>query len=334
MINNFRSGTANKLLVALLVWLAGIPYGNAEDPALVARFLNEAPRNTALLDKLMFRAKCTSERFYVTTSDSFREVLKQRYAASGQPRAEIFEVVNYKHFVKATGNTGSTEYIMAKNSGYAFRITSKPGMKKYAITWLEQCGVDPVTDERVANESVQVRVLPLAAGLPFGMTLAELIESPNFKLKEVSAGLGRDELVRVTFEYLPENERKRLTDAVLICDPTRNWAVKEYQATIRGKSTLRSVIEFGETIGGFPIAKTVTSVSTSASKDVEAHTTTEVEVSTSRDVSEEEFYLSYYGLPEPNFGGGWFGNWVWYLVAGIACLYVSQRIVKRRHSVV
>jgi len=42
------------------------------------------------------------------------------------------------------------------------------------------------------------------------------------------------------------------------------------------------------------------------------------------EVPKEEFYLSFYGLPEPYFGSNW--SWSWYFVAGITCIAVGVLI--------
>ncbi len=48
-------------------------------------------------------------------------------------------------------------------------------------------------------------------------------------------------------------------------------------------------------------------------------------------LSTEEFYLSSFGLPEPNFGTSWYrGAWVVYLVGGAACVGIAYWFRRKR----
>lgn len=48
------------------------------------------------------------------------------------------------------------------------------------------------------------------------------------------------------------------------------------------------------------------------------------------EILDEEFYLSHYGLPEPNFERTWYGSWLMYLIGGAACLAVAYAMRRRR----
>ncbi|MGE0377604.1 MAG: hypothetical protein AB7I48_19555 [Planctomycetaceae bacterium] len=336
MLNKSSTGIVRAILTVVIVGISShdrLVQSQDNMSRLRDRFLEESPRASDLLEQLTFRAKCLMEQEYSTTSASFQTTLKQRYGGAGQPDAESFETLCIGRATKEAGVIKGVEYIMARNPRYAFRITRGPEANRYAITWLEELGVDPEKDRFVAKESRQALAFPLAAAFPFGMTMAELVDSPHFELQQVSPSKENDDLIQVTFEYQPKEERKHLTNAYMICDPQLHWAVRETRATIWGGATLHTVIEFGKIVSGFPLAKIVTSTNKADNPDVTLERTTTVNVSVAKDLIDAEFYLSHYGLPEPNFERSWYGSWLIYLIGGAGCLAVAFAIRRRRAAV-
>ena len=149
-------------------------------------------------------------------------------------------------------------------------------------------------------------------------------------------------LVQADFEYLGfdsyHNDRYRLTEGSLVCDPSNEWAVVEtswiYESLNHGsKGRLKIFREFQSNVGIVPMATKLTTTYESLDKNVGYKTetiwTNEIK---SRDVPKEQFYLSYYGLPEPNFGKSWLGKWGLWLIAGIVFMTVGTFFVRRQRQ--
>jgi hypothetical protein len=151
---------------------------------------------------------------------------------------------------------------------------------------------------------------------------------------------GSKELVRVEFEYLIDDpvrkKKERFTDGFLVCDPARQWVLTEcgankYNFINKFTSVLTRVLEHGEAIGEMPVATKVIQTTRSPDDRYKREAVITLRI-ISRDVPEEEFYLTHYGLPEPNFGRSWFGTWVWYLIGGIVCIVTGAILIRRRKT--
>ena len=149
-----------------------------------------------------------------------------------------------------------------------------------------------------------------------------------------------NEFVRVEFDYSIDdplqNRKERNTDGFLVCDPTRQWIVKEYGAGFlnlndNAAATRRIVLEHDDEIDAMPIATKITVSFARNDMDYTSETVMNLTV-TARDLPQEELYLSYYGLPEPNFRRSWFGTWGWYLIGGVGCIVVGVILVRRRKT--
>ena len=135
------------------------------------------------------------------------------------------------------------------------------------------------------------------------------------------------------------HDRYHLTDGYFICDPSNQWAVVEsswiYESlTDKSKGRLTFNREFQSKVGNVPIATKLTTSYESLDKAIDGFRretiwTNEIK---SRDVPVEEFYLSHYGLPEPNFGKSWLGTWGWWMIAGIVFIVVGSIVAERRRQ--
>ncbi len=243
------------------------------------------------------------------------------------------------------GARGGFEYVVARNRRYAFHIQRGPDLKEYSLQFLERVGVDPAVDTQVDEEARRAIVMTRSlAWSMFGKRLWEWVDCPGFKIKAASEiQSGGEALVRIDFEHLVDAVRPGrpcLSNAYLICDPAADWALREFEASfvnpVKGVAVTRQrgSLDYGKPDErlSFPIPETV-SLSTAWIDDAKSTdwTVTRLEV-ISTDVPEEVFYSSHYGLPEPNINQGWFGAWVWYLVAGGVCLVVLAMILKRRRA--
>ncbi len=325
-----------------------------DDPGLQDRFL----AGMANAEKRCRQAPCPVRIKATTTrqlspktieADYSPEVLaKLRKENAGLAKPTVIAAAEYasrSDLHLEMGARDGVEFVMARNRHYAFHIKRGPELKKYSLQFLERVGVDPAVDtlidEKATRSIVTTRSL---AWSMFGKRLWEWVDSPDFKIKAASEiQSGGETFVRIDFEHLVDAVRPGrlcLSSAYLICDPAADWALREFEASfvnpVKGVAVTRQrgSLDYGEPDErlSFPIPKTV-SLSTTWIDDVKSidRTVAQLEV-ISTDVPEEVFYLSHYGLPEPNFNQGWFGAWVWYLVAGVVCLGVGRMVLRRRRA--
>ena len=320
-------------LAILLLSVTPRPLWTQEDnPALRERFLKGVAETGAKLEHLSYRAQF----HYVLSAEGKDAPLK---SFTRKDEVAIRGACTLETGVKEeSGNV----FFRVRNHDYAFALQRTPQDHQGNLLALEQIGVDPKVDEGLARVEETPRAFALMGYYLWDDPLFRVVQSDLFRIKRAYAITSEDkELVRVEFEYrINDAVRRRdyeITDGYLVCDPTREWALTEYggkQHNVANReATVKSaVLEYGETIGGIPIATRTALRIESLDRDYRSEAALTAEI-ISRDVPEEEFYLTHYGLPEPNFNEGWFGAWVWCLIAGIVCLVASGMILKRRTAV-
>lgn len=315
---------AVELGVALCCLPGGALSAQEHDPQLQNRFIQGVKQSSEKLQRISFRARCV-----VTQTDN----------ASKKANTREYEVGIRGPNGMQTGVRGEVPFVQARNDAYAFMLRrSRAGN---SLQFVERVGVDPFIDAKIAELEEQPRAMALGAYYLWTEPLARVIERDSFEITRVYAVRFEDrDFVRVEFTYAIEDPSRRIhdrfTDAYLVCDPARHWIVKEYGATYlnlnhKRSGTLKTVLEHGDTIGEMPLATKITQTMASDDKGYTSKSVVSVEV-IDRDLSEEELYLTHYGLPEPNFGRRWFGSWVWYLIGGIACIAIGVILVKRRRG--
>lgn len=228
------------------------------------------------------------------------------------------------------------EYVVSKNNEYAFQLNRADSTKAYTLNFVEQLDAGSVIDPRIHRAENEMRALPFAGWYLMLDTVESIVTSPTFQFRRVAAERrdGRN-LVRIEFDRKLSDPMKRgssFSPAYMVCDPERHWAMVEYGMTsFDGLLSSRTSLTYGGLVDGLPIAKTITHRSSSTQKDDKVlnwESIISVEV-IGDDVPREEFYLSHYGLAEPNFKRTWFGTWFWYLIAGIVCVGAGSIIAKR-----
>lgn len=308
------------------------------DMALRDQFLRGVRQSYKMVEEISVHVQCVTTQDFANPSGAARVEVSN--AGIDPERKEVVEsfriAIRGSLRLKAGIDRKKCEYVIAQNDKYAFRINRAPLAKGYSLELLEQPGAAPDVDNYIQNEQMKARLyVPGTFGM-HGHLLSELIDSPFFKMKRISKHQSDgNELVRIEFDYLidePDKKKERLSEAFMICDPARGWALKEYGGTLWSGALYRVTLDFGDLVNSFPIAKEVAIFySLPSVSKVTRRTVTTIEV-LSQDVPKEQFYLSHYGLPEPNFRRGWMGTWVWYLAAGIVCLSVAAIIAKRRSA--
>ncbi len=332
------------LLTILLLSVSSCPsWAQEDDPELRKRFLRGVAQTARKLEQLSFRAKCA----YTTQMTVVPETLRAKYAENGADPYEAnekkFEVALRGPFGLATGlRKAGNVFFAGRNDSYVFAIEQSPEGERTSLQFVEQIGINPDIDAQIAEAEGVPRAMVLAAYSLSTDLLFRLIEDNVFSIQRVYAvSSAENNLVRVEFEYLVDDPARgikdRITDGFLICDPAQEWALTEYGGTRYNyndekKIVQRVLLELGESIGEIPIAtKVLRTTNFLEYPGTVSETVITVEVTSHDDVPKEEFYLSFYGLPEPNFGETWFGTWGWYLIGGIACIAVGV-VIKRRLS--
>ncbi len=335
------------LLAIVLLLVTSCPSWAQEDnPELRKQFLRGVEETARNFDNLSFRAKCVRTTQLAAVSEKWKAKNAEQFA---KKQKDPHRVRTRKFDVAIRGPLGLASRIRksgnisfgVRNGVYAFALEQSPENERTTLQFVEKLGVDPAIDARVAELEGKPRNIIMASFTIGAKLLSQQIESDAFSIQRAYAvSAGDRELVRVEYEYHvdePVQGRKyRVTNSFLVCDPAQQWALIEYGGTsynYRDESTTvhHTVLRNRELIDGIPIAmRASTTISPYDDPGTMIETVTTIDV-TDHDIPKEEFYLSFYGLPEPNFGETWFGTWGWYLIGGIACIAVGV-IIKSRLS--
>lgn len=319
-----RPSLAVQLGLALCCLSARALSAQEHDPQLQERFIQGVKQSSKKLQDISFRARC---------------VLTQTNSASDKANTREYEMGIRGPNGLQTGVRRGVTFVQASNDAYAFML-HRSGAGN-SLQFVERVGVDPSIDAKIAAEAQTPRAMALAAYYLWTEPLARVVERESFEIKRVYAVPSEGhEFVRVEFNYgIDDPSQKthdRFTDGYLVCDSARQWAVKEYGATLLNlkdnrTGTLKTVLQHGDAIGEMPVATKITQTMASHDNGYTSKSVISLEV-IGRDLPEEELYLSHYGLPEPNFGRSWFGTWGWYLLGGIVCIVIGTILVRRRKT--
>lgn len=309
------------------------------DFALRDRFLKAVRENVWNSEKVSFRAKCVSTRDYPTRTDAERAKLRANKIDPETKETVILQCAFRGPLALMTGVDRNIEFVRSKNSEYAFQINRDSAAKAYSLSFIEQLRHPSLADLKIQYAENEARAFPFGGWYFLGEPVANIVENPSFQIKRVGIENREGaELVRIEFDRKYSDPKQRgysYSDAFMLCDPERHWAMVEYGMTsFDGLITARTALAFGEVVNGLPIPKSITHISSRKDDDGEPliwRQVIEIEVA-AEEVPKEEFYLSHYGLPEPNFRRGWFGVWVWYLLAGIGCLGAAMVVARRKKT--
>lgn len=325
-----NSNALHCALAILTFWTApGLLLAQEDDRELRERFLKGVAQAAEKLEHLSYRAK-----FQYVGRDEGKD-------AGSETDTRNSEVAIRGSCILKTRVKAGTVESRVRNDDYAFALSKPSDGGRISLEFVERLGVNPKLDAQIAAMEEEPRRFALGGFCLWEDPLFRLVENGSLSIKRVCGvtSEGKD-LVRVEFECLVDDPTRRrkfqITEGVLVCDPAREWALTEYGGTChrftnKTTSLLHAVVEYGEVIDGIPIATKTTRTMKLQDSDFRTKSVLTAEI-ISRDVPKAEFYLTHYGLPEPNFGKGWFGSWVWYLAAGILCLAVSAVILKRRKA--
>jgi len=272
-------------------------------------------------------------------SPQYLERLKQK-GEDPKKQQKSIELAYYNKCIMRKEYRDGDLAIICKNDQYAFSLFKDKEAQSFVLVYAGQLGDDPRTDKIIKQEEQKAQQLFTGPWTVAGEYFPDLASKPGFRfldVKEVEQN-GR-KLIRADFEYLvEENERYNpsLYDAYIICDPALRWAIVE-QGVTRKYSKIGSEIRHTITINdiklyeGIPLGEKTISATKWVHKNGETDLTT-ISREMSEDVLEEEFYLSHYGLPEPNFEMRWSSSWLFYLLTVLFCFGVGYWVYRQRSS--
>jgi hypothetical protein len=187
------------------------------------------------------------------------------------------------------------EHIVAVNGRYGFMIQRASANGEWSVARVDE-------DTQHMDEALFEGVLEYveAPWVLVGKPLPVLISDDQFKLNDVAA-VERDneKLVKFTFTYDPPNPRDTaMRSGSIVVDPSRHWAIREYQLdVIWGK--MEGSVEYGESVDGVPVIRRVVSHSAGQDGTSTVDEQFEFEKYEFRDLPAGEFQLAAFHLPEP-----------------------------------
>ena len=324
-------------LVAIAITGQNCAYASEDDAELMTEFLKQVAGMQSRLESLGLNIRCSV----------VREMSGEGVSGPDQKGTlREFEIAKRGQLLFALRNIDEKtdkpkSLLKCVNGQYAFAV-SRTG-ETASLQYLERLGVDTAVDNRVLEESEQREfgaALSNTCGyMTAGKVLTELVRSKDFSIKKISRReVNGKPLVALGFEYLGHDvlhkEDYKLTEGELILDPANKWVVTEsswiYESLTRGyKGRLTVQRDFEGMAFDLPIAtKVISKYEDLDIKFVNKETWT-VELKRA-EVPEEEFFLPYYGFPEPQFERSFFEKWGWWLIVGILFLATGCWLTMRR----
>ncbi len=248
---------------------------------------------------------------------------------------QLYEIafIGDQFLKKATIERG-VETLEVANSEYAFML-SRPKGGRYSISGIGKFGVSQLDDRVAVQRKDEMLFLVFTPYNFLGRPIWELIRDPGFTWIGIeSSGDGEEERIRVDFSYLPQQVSGDLyknwvmKEAAMIFAPYDDWKMVEYY-----RDGARTPIEsFDDT----PVDQLAFTKFCGAKTFKDDGTLLAANCWTGQEhsydpVPKEEFYLSFYGFPEPEFGGNQYWSWiVASMVLGGGCLIAARQLLKRR----
>jgi len=298
-----------------------ISFAQTDDADLRSQFLHGIMLADQKVQALSIRASCKLSR---------RTTIEVNKAAI--ERHEEFEcAISGSNSMMSGLESGGVAYFRVRNDKYAFALDQTQTGARGTLRYVEQLGVNPAVEAQVAQYNGMVRGVALAGYHLWQHPLFRAFHEEVFTIKQVSdissegAALVRVDFAGIVTEPAEDGSGEApayaYSNAFLICDPSKDWILKEYAADVyvhinKGNARHHITLEIGKTIQNVPLAIRIVSNVSSLNSDVKIDRSTEIEFDP-REVKESEFFLSHYGLPEPNFQQNRFGRGVWYLIGGV-----------------
>ena len=320
-------------VVLFLALAQHLSIAQEHDPALQKAFVKGIRTSYDTVDKLAFRV-----RFTKTDSLTKKEIVSYEHAMLGDGFA-------LKEFASANG----TKVVHSRNKGYAFAVEPE----KTNLTFLQQIqGGDLSTVPEIESQELVPKAFSLANVYLWHDSLHSLIQQRQLQIHKVfRVNHEGKNLVHVDFSYEAQTTPKwtsKVDNGYLLCDPEREWTLVKYGGELV-QTFEHHVAEVEWTVDiqseneveGFPFASRVEKEyqvesypiddESKRHKDTLKRQVEELEIlAAGDDVSEADFYLASYGLPEPNFERS--RAWLYPLILGSIALVVGFLIVRRRKN--
>lgn len=231
------------------------------------------------------------------------------------------------------------EIVKGLNDEYAFTLSRARGSQKYSLTLVARRD-DPDYKVRIGTELSGIYFIMLSTHYIVGWLSWDLVEHPDFEVQSIAIEQENDaNFVKCCFSFTPQTvpagHQKRDFFGYIKFDPHANWAIVEYEVMDSAASidSLRRRIAYEALEAQLPITTLVTARAFGPKYANDKFTTNvKLLARDESEVSEKEFYLSHYGMKEPNFSRQWFGAWVWYLIVGLGCLLAGRLILRRQQG--
>lgn len=260
--------------------------GDEPDAQLAARFVDSVQRAAKKLDDIQCRVKCkaTSKTSGVSAADK-----------SHTQDAEI-ALRPGMGLVKRQDARGTS--MAVKNSEYSFGIIRSGGNTRVLGD-----GTPGFTARTFDRTHEEVRRLVLSAYHVAEWPLSNLVSSEGFTVTRISEDNDR---VEIDFEHhsTDGDSIADISNGHLVCVPSQNWAISEYEMTMRRGSdgptvTLEGTNELGEVVNGILIPQKTTLLIVRPHKKNFQRVVTTFEL-LEKAAPKAHFYLAHYGQPEPS----------------------------------
>lgn len=303
--------------------------------ALFKRFLEGARNAQNKINKASFAVRVSLHREFLDKKEEQKERDKPKVEGT---LFKCREGIRYALKSQADG------MIYVINPDYAFVVNKTVGTKApYSIKWLGRPSINPKDELATTSKKEEIMGKMLGAWYMYDKTLIDIAEDPEIQISSMSPDT-TEEGGLIKIEFANTNnvfKDSRFSNTYLICDENTDWAIREFGFRMIKPETnvkLTSEIQF---VGNIPIPKSLVAEYINDDGEVTMRWTHSIEIVSADMVPKEEFYLSYYGLPEPNFESkiesaikdavheGRLPVWLWYLVIGIICLGMGVWIRRR-----
>ncbi len=307
-----------------------------QDP-LFKKFLEGARNAQHKINKASFAARVSLHQKFLNKKDDQKE--RDRPKVEGS-LFKCREGIRYALKSQADG------MIYVINPDYAFVIRKTAGKKApYSIKWLGRPSVNPKDGLATKRKKKEIMGKMLGTWCVRGKTLLEIADDPEIQISSISP-CTTEEGNLIKIEFLDSNnifKDSSFSNMYLLCDENNGWSIREcgfrvIETKTNVKLTRASEIQYA---GNIPVPESYVVDYINDDEEVMMNLTSSVEIVSAKIVQKEEFYLSYYGLPEPNFESkiestikdavheGRLPAWLWYLAIGIICFGISVWIRRR-----
>ena len=243
--------------------------------------------------------------------------------------------VHQKSMKEVSPSKDGAHVIKVLNDNYAFGLAEKS--EKYSVVFLE-----PLSAKVSEDIQKQIRACQPLTSLLSGVRIAnipirELVESDRFQCRRISSvGGEEDNLVKMEFTYDFDETSEYpfgLGPSWAIFDVSKAYFIQECELNaFEGKARSRCKYKRKQTpgfvAGGIWLSTQIEDIVSDEEKDSKSFFNWKSKVSSG--VDPKQFYLSFYGFPEPNFDS--VARWPWVvggLVLGAICIVASRRLLRR-----